>query len=255
MSFRAALHLLLVFVLAGLAPAAALENPLRIHGSTTFHAEIMVPFQNAIESVTRRPLDVVASKSSWGLLSLFEGRSDVAMISAPLHSEIVSAGKARPEFPYADLREFRIGVTRTAFAIHTSNPVTRLSLADVGRIFKGEVTNWKELGGPDRAILVVAVKEGGGTVAAVRAQMLGDAAFPTSAVRVESANHVLKVVSQEPGAVGIAQLGLIRRAKLHEIVTERVVEQPLSFVTLGQPSPDVERLIEAARTIAARVRD
>jgi phosphate transport system substrate-binding protein len=248
-------QLVSVFALAGQAAAAPLESPLRVQGSTTFHAEIMVPFQTAIEKVFGRRLEVVASKSSWGLLSLFEGRSDVAMISAPLDAEVASARKAKSEFPYADLREYQIGVTRTAFAIHESNPVTRLSIADVGRILKGEITNWQDLGGPDRPILVVAVKEGGGTVAAVRAQVIGDAVFPSSAVRLESANHVLKVVSQEPGAIGIAQLGLIRRAKMHEIVTDRVVEQPLSLVTLGQPSPEALRLIDVARTIAAQDRD
>ncbi len=255
MSLRS--FMLLMFLVAHVpgVRAANTDTPLRVQGSTTFYSEILVPFQKTIEASYGRSFDVVANKSSWGLLSLFEGRCDVAMISAPLSAEVISANKTMSQFPYGDLREHRIGATRTAFAIHPSNGATRLTLDQVASILKGDVTNWKDVGGRDLPILVVSVKEGGGTVAAVRAMVLGDAPMPITAVRLESANHVLKVVSQEPGALGIAQLGLIRRAKLPEIVTDRVVEQPLSFVTLGEPSPGVARLIAITRDIVARNRD
>jgi phosphate transport system substrate-binding protein len=260
-SVGAIVHLYILAILAlplATVPApAAAEGvaPIRVQGATTFNAEIMVPHQASIETASGGKLDVVASKSSWGLHALIEGRADVAMISAPLQSELPSAKKLRPDLSFDGLLEHKIASTRTGFAIHTSNPVTRLPIDSVSRILKGEIVNWKDVGGPDLPILVVAVKEGGGTVGAVRAQVIGDAALPSGAVRLESANHVLKVVAQEPGAIGIAQLGLIKKAKLHEIVTERTVEQPLSFVTLGPPVSAVARLIEVARAIAARDRD
>jgi phosphate transport system substrate-binding protein len=236
-------------------PVRAAEGPLRIQGSTTFHAAIFAPYRPAIERMAGAPLDIVPNKSSWGLLALLEGRADLAMISAPLDAEIAAARKLQPNFDYAPLSEYRVLTTRIAFAVHPSNPVTRLPVETVTRLLNGQVVNWSQVGGADLAVRVVAVKEGGGTVAAVRSQILGEVSLAAGAVRLESANHVLKVVAQEPGAIGIAQLGLIRKAGLHEIETDRPVEQPLSFVTAGQPSKKALRVIDATRFATVNDRD
>ena len=234
--------------------AQAADAALRIQGSTTFNAAIMAVYQPAIERMAGA-LDIVANKSSWGLLALLEGRADVAMISAPLDAEIAAARKLAPQLDYSTLREYRVLTTRIAFAAHPSNPIRSLPVGTVARLLEGEIPNWSAIGGPDLSVRVVAVKEGGGTVAAVRAQLLGSAPLAQDAVRLESANHVVKVVAQEPGAIGIAQLGLIRKAGLHEIETDHPVEQPLSYITAGEPSARVRRVIDATRFATVNDRD
>jgi len=231
--------------------SAAMDVPLKVQGSTTFNSEILSIHRPAIEKVVGRTLSIVANKSSWGLLALVEKRVDVAMISAPLDAEVQAARKLGPEFSYDDLRAHPIGMTRVAFISHPSNPVQSLPLETVIQILKGEITNWSAVNGPDLPILVVAVKEGGGTVVSLRANALGDAPLAAGAIRLESAHHVLKAVSQEPRAIGIAQLRVAREAKAREIETGRHVEQVLSFVTRGEPSPEVAALIHATRAIAS----
>ncbi len=236
---------------AGLAgPSQAIEASIKVQGATTFNSEILVLHRAAIEKSVGRPLEVVANKSSWGLLALLDRRVDMAMISASLASEISAARKMKPEASFDQLREFRIASTRVAFVVHPQNPLKRLPFETVAQILTGRVTNWKAVGGADVPIVVVAVKEGGGTVVTVRDQMLGDAALAAGSIRLENANHVFKAVEQELGAIGIAQLGLIKGAGPHELTTERRVEQPLSFVTLGEPSPEVMAVINITRAIA-----
>ena len=243
--------LALTSVAIGLASSGqAVDASIKVQGSTTFNSEILVLHRAAIEKAIGRQLSIVANKSSRGLLALMDRRIDVAMISAPLSSEIAAVRKLLPEGSFDQLREFRIASTRVAFVVHPQNPLKKLPFETVAQILTGRITNWKAMGGPDLPIVVVAVKEGGGTVVAVRAQMLGDAAFATGSIRLENANHVFKAVEQEPGAIGIAQLGLIKGAGLPELGTERHVEQPLAFVTLGEPSPEVMAIINTTRAIA-----
>ena len=230
-------------------PAQAGEV-LRIQGSTTFASEILTPALSGIEKATGRRLAVIANKSSWGLLALLEGRADVAMISAALPAEVKSANKLKPELSFDGLQAFPIATTRIAFAVHHTNPVRILSFDTMARVLNGELTNWLDVGGPDLAIRVVAVNEGGGTVAAVREQMLGEAPFAPGAIRLENAKHVVKVVSQEPGAIGITQLSLTQQAGMSEITLERSVEQPLSFVTVGPPSPEMLAFMSAVRSVS-----
>lgn len=247
---RSALLWLLVLALPARSALAGDDvPPVRLQGSTTFAGEFLAPFGPALEQKAAARLDVVANKSSWGIIALLEGRADLAMISAPLETEIAGARKIRPGLAYETLRGFEIARTRIAFAVNPANPVDHLPLAAVARILSGAITSWKDFGGPDLPILVVAVKEGGGTVAAARAALIGDVPLPASAVRLESAKHVIKVVAQEPAAIGITQLGLVKNSPLHEITTESNVDQPLSFVTVGEPTAQVLRLIETARTL------
>ena len=231
-------------------PGQAIEASVKVQGSTTFNSEILVLHRAAIEKSTGRPLDVVANKSSWGLLALVDKRIDIAMISAPLSSEIAAARKLRPDASFNQLLEFRVASTRVAFVVHPRNPLRRLPFETVAQILTGQVTNWKTVGGPDLTIVVVAVREGGGTVVAVQDQMLGNAVLAAGSIRLENPNHILKAVAQEPGAIGISQLGLVQRAGSHELHTERHVEQPLSFVTSGEPSPEVMAVINTTRAIA-----
>lgn len=247
--------LMLAALIAGMASPTAADQAVRVQGSTTFHSEIFVPYRLAIEQATGRPVTVIANKSSWGLLALVEGRVDLAMISAPLEAEIASARALKPEAAFDALQAFPIGTTRVAFAVHPSNGVRKLSLDTMKAILTGAITNWATVGGPDLPIKVVAVKEGGGTVVAVRSQMLGEAPFAAGAVRLENANHVLTVVVQEPGAIGITQLGLIKKLHVPEIATERAVVQPLSFVTAGPPSPAVLALINTVSSVVANAHD
>jgi hypothetical protein len=62
---------------------------------------------------------------------------------------------------------------------------------------------------------------------------------------------VVKVVEQEPRALGIAQLGLVREHHLAELTTDQVIEQELSLVTLGEPTSEQLAVINAVRKVAA----
>lgn len=237
-------------VVMATAPAPAAER-LRLQGSTTFYNLLLESYQGRIEQRAGVKLDVIANKSIWGVVALLEGRADVAMISAGLPGEIMALKRHAPGLATDRLRAFEIVRSRVAFAIHPSNPVRHLALADIGRILSGEVVNWQAFGGPDLPIRLVVVREGGGTVVAVRSQTIGNARLAApNLVRLESARHVLAVVGQEPGAIGIAQLGLLKKAGLPEIATDQPVEQRLSIVTLGDPGPAIVRLIDAARIVA-----
>ena len=65
---------------------------------------------------------------------------------------------------------------------------------------------------------------------------------------VRTALQLISVVEQEPNAMGLAQRSLARQKGLPELATESPVEQSLSFVTLGEPTPQMKAVIGAARS-------
>ena len=86
----------------------------------------------------------------------------MAMISAPLETEIEGLKKLRPD---AAVRPRFLGheIKRVPVAIivHPANPVHRATLGTVKEILLGKITNWSELGGADVPIRVVLVGGGG----------------------------------------------------------------------------------------------
>ncbi len=153
--------------------------------------------------------------------------------------------------PASKLVGHEISRTRIGFARHTANPVTRLTQDQIRAVLLGEITNWRDAGGPDLPIAVVTVQPGGGVPTTVRSQLLDGQPFrPKRLIEVEAARHVVKIVAQEPGAFGVTQLALLAAPGIAEIAADAPVEQHLVLVTLGEPDARQRAVIEAMRQIA-----
>jgi phosphate transport system substrate-binding protein len=237
-----------VCLLTGL-PAFA--EAVTIQGSTTFNSTIFIPHKAAIEAASGQVLNVVPNRSNLGLMALLEGRADLAMLSAPLESELVHLSSADQ---LDRLVSVPVAKTRATIAVHPDNPTKEISREALARVLRGEISNWAELGGPSLPIVVVAVREGGGVLMSVEHQLLDKQPIrPTRQVRVQVATNVVRVIEQEPGALGISQMNIVRSmsGRVRELpVLGTPVEQVLSLVSVGRPSDRLEAVIEAVRRLA-----
>ena len=237
-------------VVTGSSLPARADN-LIVQGSTTFSSRLMIPYQANIEAAAKQKITVVPNKSSLGLLALFEGRADLGMISSSLESEIALLRKTAPKLAFENLRSFSVSRTRIAFAIHPSNPVRTADLDTIRNVLLGKIDNWQTLGGPDLPLRVVVVREGGGVQFSVEAELLGGTHIaPDNPIVVQIGTQVIKVVEQEPGALGLAQLGVLRERHLPELMTERFIEQQLNLITLGEPTAAKRAVIDATRRVS-----
>jgi phosphate transport system substrate-binding protein len=247
-------QLVLAIIFAGAAGiGSAYSDELVLQGSTTFTMAVAQPYAKAVEAQTGLHLEVIPNKSSFGLLALFEHKADLAMISTTLERELEILRRSNPDLPFHRLRTFEIARTRAAFVIHPSNPVRHARLQDIGKILTGEISNWRQLGGPDLPIRVVAIREGGGVLASVEAKLLGGAHISApDAIRVQVGTQTVRVVAQEPGAFGITMLAIVKSSFGVELVTDEQIEQVLSLVSLDDPSPRAVAVIEAFRHMAKK---
>jgi ABC-type phosphate transport system substrate-binding protein len=238
--------------LLGIATARA--DALTIQGSSTFSSNILTPNQAAIEALSGQTLKVVGIRSDVGLRRLLVGQAEFAVISTPLQQAITELRASNVDLPFEKLVAFPVSQVRVAFAVNPSNPVRKVSLDVIRQILSGEVNNWNELGGPDLPIRVAYVQAGGGVTLCVAGQLFGGRPLtPANPIRVSFGSQVIKVVEQEPRALGIAQLGLVKEHQLPELATGDVVEQELSLVTLGEPTAAQQAVINAVRHVAAHL--
>ena len=222
-----------------------------VQGSTTFTHRIMEPYQAAIEASSGHRLTVVPNKSSLGLAALFEKRADFAMISGPLENEVARLKATDPTLPFDQLRDFNIYTTRMAFAVNSDNPVRSLTIDQMRGILVGETTNWKQVGGKDQPIQIVQVREGGGVQASVEEVVLnGKSLNVPNPIVVQISSQVVKIVEQLPQALGLSQLSIVAQSNTAELKLDRAIEQHLDLITLGEPTPEMSKVIKSAYQIA-----
>jgi phosphate transport system substrate-binding protein len=248
-------RLLLFFVLVLFLAPSARADELVMQGSTTFSDRILTPETlQTVERISKHTITVIPTKSSQGLLSLFDGQCDFAMISAPLESEVAILRRNDTNLPFDRLNSFEISRTRMAFAVHPSNPVRSANIERLRHVLSGEITNWRELGGENSPIKIVIVRDGGGVEASVQHQVLnGMPIFVADQIRVQVGSQVVKVVEQEPAALGMTQLSILLQSKAAELSTDIPIEQRLSLVTLGPPTTSMRDVIDAIQQSVERI--
>jgi len=102
---------------------------------------------------------VTGGGSGVGIAAAINGTTDIAMASRDAKaSEMESAAKAGRA-----LEEIVFGWDGLSVITHPSNPVNVLSKEVIGKIFSGEITNWKEVGGEDALIVLLSRDSSSGT--------------------------------------------------------------------------------------------
>jgi phosphate transport system substrate-binding protein len=231
------------------APAVAAD--LKVHGSSTVAGGVLVPNKAAIEKETGLTLTIVANGSGNGLKDLADGKADMAMISAPLVEEADTLNKKAPgSLKIEGLLEFPIGLFATRIIVNAKNPVKALSEGQIKDIFAGKITSWKDVGGPDLAIVVVAEGPGSGGRTLMESRLLGGAAMTDKVQAVQTVGQVAETVGQNAAAIGYGNPATITSAV--NAIPGSEVYQPLILVTKGTPSADAKKLIETAKKFVTK---
>jgi phosphate transport system substrate-binding protein len=235
---------------SGKAPAQGAPR-LRLHGAASVVDGLVAPHAAAVEKATGIRLSVDRSNAGKGLEDLAEGRCDLALASASLEATIAAGRAAGLAAPPADLRMHVAATSEVVFVVHPSNPVRRLRWDQLRALHTGAIASWKDVGGPELPVVIVTDALASATRALVRQVVLGGAEYAPGARAVAAVAQVNDEVARIPGAIGALGRELADPARVAVVETDKL-ERPLAFVSVGAPSADAARVIEAFRAAAAR---
>ena len=137
--------------------------------------------------------------SSSGITAVSEGRCDIGLASRALKDEEKASGLVETVLAYDGI----------AIIVNNENTVTNLSLADLAKIYKGEITNWKEVGGQDGEIVLIGREAGSGTRDGFES-ITGTTDECKYRQELTSTGDVITTVSQNPNAIGYASLASVK---------------------------------------------
>jgi phosphate transport system substrate-binding protein len=117
--------------------------------------------------------------------------------------------KAEEVEKYPDLIPHQIAIDGLVFITNSANPIPSLTLDQVKKIYDGNITNWKDVGGKDASIIVVGRDSASGTRDYMSSDVMKKADFVKTQLEKNSNGAVKQTIEQTPNAIGYVGLGYV----------------------------------------------
>ena len=178
-------------------PSDTDPHRLKISGSTSL-LTLSRRLENAFNiDFPKYSVQIFASDSNDGINDLLGGKIDIANSSRPL--TFYDKNTARKN--EIELAEYRIAIDALIVVVNKKNNIDVINLDDLGKIYSGKITNWKDINGFNKPIFLIAREEGSGTNEFVKNRILGGENITSSINRIKSNNEILSLLSENEGAV------------------------------------------------------
>ena len=172
-------------------------------GSTTWASIRKIahsPIQKEYPKFNLRYLSPIAATpgSGTGIRMLLEEELDFSHSSRPIKQEehILAWQKG------FTLKEYHVAIDAIAIAVNPSLKVSGLTVEQLQKIYLGQITNWKEVNGPDLEIIPFSRRpKDGGTPEFFRHHVLRDQSFGNNVKSVYSTTDGLKQLAKTPGGI------------------------------------------------------
>jgi len=150
-------------------------------------------------------ITVSESGSGNGAKSLINNTCDVAAMSRPMKEKEFKAAVGKGIQPVAHV----VALDGLPILVHPSNPVQDLTVEQVRKIYLGEISNWKEVGGPDKAIVSISRDTNSGTYETFAKLVMNKQKIHKNCEYVGSNGAIRQRVQSTPAAIGYAGLGFV----------------------------------------------
>jgi phosphate transport system substrate-binding protein len=208
-------------------------------------------------------LSVTGGGTGTGIAALINKTVDIANASREMKKEEIDAAKKNG----VDPKEFTVARDAIAVVVHPDNPVSGLTLQQLADIYTGKITNWREVGGEDRPIVLLSRESNSGTYVyflenVVRLGEKSDLMFSPNTLLMPSSQGISTEVSQNPNAIGYDGLGYVTpEQKTVAVATDAArpyvlpsvatvndgtypISRPLYMYTIGEPQGEIKAYLD-----------
>jgi len=250
-----AIILVLIMGLAACSRQSQQASSIQIKGSDTMVNLGQAWAEAFMQTHPKVSVAVTGGGSGTGIAALLSNTCDIAELSRELKPEEIAMAKQKGFEP----KQITVALDGLAVVVHPANPISQLTMEQLAAVFSGAVTNWKEIGGADLAIVVLSREVNSGTHVYFKEHVLrrnqkeSQVEFAANALMLSSSQAIADEVDQNPGAIGYYGMGYISpREKALAIAKDAdsafiqptienvlsnayPISRPLLMVSRGQP--------------------
>lgn len=253
-----------IIMFSSYAFAASSPNSVQIKGSDTMVNLAQAWAERYMQENKEEFIAVTGGGSGTGISSLISGTCSIAMSSRNIKEKEILLAKQKGRGPY----EIKVALDGLAVVVNPKNPVSKLTIDQLAGIFTGKITNWKEVGGEDKKIVILSREVNSGTHVYFKEHVLrrGDAnskeEFAPSALLLSSSQAIADEVASNPSSIGYYGMGYISNKQkpimiakdAHSVYESPTIEnvvsgkypisRPLFFYTDGKPQDLIKEFVD-----------
>jgi len=224
---------------------AELSGSITVSGSDTM---VNLAQAWAEEFGTENPGVMVSVKgggSGNGIAALINKTVDFADSSRDIKEEEVTQAKAAGVDPVTTV----VAKDGVVIIVNSANAVADITEENLGKVYRGEITNWKELGGADAPIVLLSRDSSSGTYGFMQDEVIGkEGKFAKSTRNLQSTQAIVDEVSKNANSIGYIGLGY-ENASIKPITVDGVassvdtvldgtyaLSRPLNMISNGAPT-------------------
>jgi phosphate transport system substrate-binding protein len=197
--------------LVGPAPASAAaaqdDDSIVVDGSTTVGPIAKAFAEYYMKHHPEVNITVSESGSGNGAKGLINGTCHVADMSRFMKTTEFKAAVESGVMPMAHV----VAMDGLAVIVHPANPIAELRIGQVRDIYLGKITNWKQLGGPDKRIVVISRDTNSGTYETFASVVMKKERMAAAVEYVGSNGALRQRVQSTQAAIGYLGLGFVDR--------------------------------------------
>jgi phosphate transport system substrate-binding protein len=156
-------------------------------------------------------ISVTGGGSGTGIAALINGTVDLANASRDMKDEEIEAARMNG----IEAVEYVVARDAIAVVVNPSNPVGHLTIPQISDIYSGKITNWREVGGEDRPIVLLSRESNSGTYVYFLENVVrqgrsdSNLLFAPDTLLMPSSEGISAEIRQNPNAIGYDGLGYV----------------------------------------------
>ena len=155
-------------------------------------------------------LQVNGGGSGTGISALINGTIDICTASRPMKDAEKLKLRDRFGSTGVEVRTAKDGLT---IFLNSGNSVSELSFDQIRGIYTGRITNWKEVGGADAAIILYGRENSSGTYAFLKENVLNNDDYANAMQAMPGTAAVVNAVKRDPNGIGFGGAGYAKDVK------------------------------------------
>lgn len=244
--------------------AASKKNQIQIKGSDTMVNLGQAWAEAYMQKNPSEFIAVTGGGSGTGIASLVSGTCDIAMSSRDIKNKEIELAKKKNITPF----EIKAALDGLAVVVNPNNPVTKLTVEQLAKIFSGVIHNWKEVGGNDQKIVILSREINSGTHVYFKEHILrandpnNKTEFSPSALLLSSSQAIADEVAHNSGAIGYYGMGYVSSKQkvihvasnqnseyiaptIENVISNKYpISRPLFLYTNGEPQNNIKKFVD-----------
>lgn len=198
----AAAGLALMATVLGAAPAGKM---IQIKGSDTMVNLVQILAEEYMAKTPGAALAVLGGGSGTGITGLINQTCDIANHSREWKSKEIDQAWEKGVSP----RFFIVAVDGLSIVVNEKNPIEKLTMAQVGALYRGEIKNWKTVGPYDKPVSLYGRQSNSGTYVFMQEFVLGNKNYSTDTKEMNGNAQIIESLLQDEGGVGYVGVGYL----------------------------------------------